>query len=62
MELIEKALTNRHLMNEQQINEVERAMKIEFTFFKDLSAVGVDIKKLMDHVRFMRSLDVKTIA
>ena len=48
-------------MDEQQLKDCEHALRHEFQFFKDLCVVGVDILKLMDHMRFMRSLDVKTM-
>lgn len=36
-------------------------MKAEFQFFKDLSKIGVDLISMMQHLSFMRSLEVKTL-
>ena len=61
MELIEHGLTNKHMLNEDSINNICEKLKQEFQFFKNISNIGVDLKKMLEHMTFFRSLEVKTL-
>ena len=61
LEFIEYSLTNKTMMTKDLEEQCIEYLKQEFQFFKDLSKVGVDIKNMMKHLSFMRSLEVKTL-
>ena len=61
LDFIEYSLTNKTMMTQDLEEQCIEYLKQEFQFFKDLSKVGVDIKKMMQYLSFMRSLEVKTL-
>lgn len=61
MAFIEQKLTNKHMMSKEEIEKMGKALKDEFTFFKDISNLGVDLAQLLEHLTFYRSLEVKTL-
>lgn len=61
MAFIEQKLTNKHMMSSDEIERMGKALKDEFTFFKDIGNLGVDLALLLEHLTFYRSLEVKTL-
>lgn len=61
MQFIEQKLTNKHMMTKDEIEKMGQVLKAEFTFFKDIGNLGVDLTKLLEHLTFYRSLEVKTL-
>jgi hypothetical protein len=49
------------MMSDDEIEEMCKALKDEFTFFRDIANLGVELAKLLDHLTFYRSLEVKAL-
>ena len=49
------------MMTKDEIEKMGQVLKAEFTFFKDIGNLGVDLTKLLEHLTFYRSLEVKTL-
>jgi hypothetical protein len=61
MEFIEYSLSNKSMMTKASEEKCIEYLKTEFQFFKDLSKIGADLQQMMQHLHFMRSLEVKTL-
>ena len=61
MEFIEYSLSNKSMMTKANEEKLLEYLKTEFQFFKDLSKIGVDLSAMLEHLQFMRSLEVKTL-
>ena len=58
---IEQFLTDKHMLNDERKEQLSEYLRNEFQFFRDISNIGVNMKAMIEHLTFMRSLEVKTL-